>query len=328
MPVMTVDQSVATIRVPFFRAVDRYYVSVIVLAAALTPIYAMATGWLGYRVLVLLVLSCLVGSIVEVLSAKVTKRSLTYLGIAAWLVYPMLVPPGLPLWMALAGLVLSLVTAQTLFGGFGKHMVHPAVFAQLVILLSFPLQFNSSFLGTFRNPFTGFAVFTSTSLTNMTDFDLFSIGRQLPLLRMLVGPQVGLIGEMFPVFVGIAGVAYLILADTNVRTPVSFLVSMVVLSLVGNALFPDRILAAIPGVLGGSTLFYGLFIFSDTWTSTRTRGGRIVAGIVAAFITVVVRSFSSNREGIMFAAIFNYTFGVLYDEIARQLSRRLKRRPV
>jgi Na+-translocating ferredoxin:NAD+ oxidoreductase RnfD subunit len=325
MAAVSTDTRTGALRAPFFRTPDRYYVSVAVLAACVIPLYIMATGWLGYRVLVLLSLACAVGASVEIVSAKLTKRPISYLGIGTWLIFPFLVPPGLPLWMAALGLALSLVIAQTLFGGFGKQMVHPAVFGQLVILISFPMQYNSSFLDPFRNPFIGFSSFTSTSLTSTTEFDLFGIGMRLPLPRMLAGPHVGLLGEMLPAAVIVAGLVYVVFADVNLRTPIAFLVSMVALSAIGSTLFPDSVLPVGPAVLGGSTLFYGLFIFSDHLTSTRTRGGRIIAGVAAALITIVVRSYSSHSEGIMFAAIFTYTFGVLYDEIVLTVQKKRKR---
>jgi Na+-translocating ferredoxin:NAD+ oxidoreductase RnfD subunit len=76
------------------------------------------------------------------------------------------------------------------------------------------------------------------------------------------------------------------------------------------------LLPPVPAVLGGGTLFYTFFIFSDRWSGSKTVLGRIIAGIMAALLTIIIRSFSSNVEGIMFAAAFNYAFSPLYDELS------------
>jgi len=302
---------------------DRYLVSMAVLTASLALLVVPIMGRIGYKFLILQGVCILTGFIVESGGARLTKRTLNYFGPASWIIFPFLVPPGLPLWMSLVGLALSLVITQTLFGGFGRHVVHPAVFAQLIVMLNFPMVFNASFLGNFRRPFSGFSIYSSTSLTSMTDFDLLAIGRRLPLRAMLTGPHVGFPGEIFPGLVIIAGLLYIILGDVNIRTPLAFLATMVLASMGGNILFPDKVLPAMQAVVGGSTLFFAFFIFTDHWTSTKTKGGRLAAGVMAAFITIIVRSFSPISEGIVFAAMFNYAFGSLYDTIALALRKKL-----
>nr|MBC8452609.1 RnfABCDGE type electron transport complex subunit D [Spirochaetota bacterium] len=212
-----------TVQAPFFRYPDRYYISMGVLGFSLLPIYISAVGSLGYKILLLLVLSCAAGIVTETLCSLITKRSVGYFGIGAWLLFPLMVPPGLPLWMSISCFAVSLIIAQSLFGGFGRHMVHPAVFGQLFIMINFAKQFNSSFIKPFSNPLFGFNVFSSMSFTDKTSLKFFAAGETLPLKEMLAGPHVGLIFEIFPYIVLISGVVYLIFGDVNYRTPIAFI---------------------------------------------------------------------------------------------------------
>jgi len=321
---VSAKKRLGTVQAPFFRATDRYYISMGVLCLSLLPLYVIAAGSLGYKILLLLALTCVAGAATETLSSLITKKSIGYFGIGSWLLFPLMVPPGLPIWMSITCFVLSLIIAQSLFGGFGKHLVHPAVFGQLFLMINFAKQFNTSYIKPFGDPFFGFKVFSSMSFTDKTALKLFSTGETLPLKEMLSGPHVGLVFEMFPYLIILAGVIYLLLGDVNYRTPAAFIITFVLMSMLGSALLPQTVMPLIPAVGGGGVLFYCFFIFSDRWTSPRTSGGRIIAGITAAFVTILIRSFSSNAEGIMFAVLINYSFSPLYDELALYL-KNLKR---
>lgn len=321
---VSVKKKLGTIQAPFFRSPDRYYISMGVLALSLFPIYVLAAGSLGYKILILLALACAAGMVTEIFSSLITKKALGYFGISAWLLFPLMVPPGVPLWMSITSFVLSLIIAQTLFGGFGKHLFHPAVFAQLFLMINFTKQFNSSYVKPFSDPFFGFNVFSSMSLTDKTALKFFTSGETLPLKEMLAGPHVGLVFEMFPYLILLAGVVYLVLGNVNYKTPAAFIITFSLMSIVGSLALPGTILPIIPALLGGGILFYCCFIFSDQWTSPRTPGGRVIAGITAALITILIRSFSSNVEGVMFAALINYSFSPMYDELAMYL-KKIKR---
>ncbi|NQT58259.1 MAG: RnfABCDGE type electron transport complex subunit D [Bacteroidetes bacterium] len=321
---VSAKKKLETIQAPFFRAADRYYCSVGILVISLIPIYILAAGRLGYKILILLALTCAAGMITEMLSSMITKKALGYLGIGSWLLFPLMVPLGVPLWMSIIGFVISLIIVQTLFGGFGKHLFHPAVFAQLFLMINFTKQYNSSYIKPFSNPFFGLRYFSSLSFTDKTALKSFASGETLSLNEMFTGPHIGVVFEMFPYLILFAGVVYLLLGNVNYRTPAAFIITFSLLSVAGAFVLPGTVMPLIPAVLGGGTLFYSFFIFSDRWTSSRTHGGRIIAGFIAALITILIRSFSSNAEGLMFAALVNYSFSPMYDELGMYL-KKLKR---
>jgi electron transport complex protein RnfD len=131
---------------------------------------------------------------------------------------------------------------------------------------------------------------------------------------------------MFPFVLGIIGSLYLIFGGVNRITPIAFLVSLIFFSYFGRLVLPDRILPIIPTLFGGSALFYLFFIFSDRWTSSRTRTGRVICGAFAGFLTILIRHFSINVEGVIFSAMFNYAFSPLFDEIAFSIQNRREAR--
>lgn len=318
------SKALGIIQAPFFRTPDRQYMSVLILALSLAALYIPAAGRLGLKVLVLPLLACLLGAATEIAGSLLSGKALNYFGISSWLVFPLLVPPGMPIWMSLTGFVFGLLVCQVLFGGFGKHVFHPAVLAQLFLLINFTKQFNSSFLKSFEDPFFGFSTFTSMSFTDKSLLKQLAAGVRFPAEDILAGPNIGMAGELFPYLVVVAGILYLLFGNVNHRTPLAFLATFSLGSILGNLAAPDKVLPLIPALLGGGTLFYAFFIFSDQWTSSKTRLGRVAAGITAALLAIVIRSFSSNSEGLMFAAAFNYSFSPLYDQLALTLARKAR----
>jgi len=326
-PVFQKDEKIfETTEAPFFRAPDRYYASVSVLAVILLGLYIPIAGRLGFKVLLLPLLTCIVGAITEIAGSLITKKAINYFGIASWLIFPFLIPPGLPIWMSLTAFVLSLIICQILFGGFGKHIFHPAVFGQIFLLMNFTKQYNFSFLKPFDDAGFGFSAFTSMSFTDKSVFKQLAMGMDLPLDSILLGPNIGLGSEIFPFLIVIAGLLYLLFGNVNYRTPFAFIIVFVASTIIGRLIFPDKIMPVLPALLGGGTLFYAFFIFSDTWTGSKTGIGRLLAGAVAAVLVIVIRSFSSNVEGVMFAAAFTYSFSPLYDQFALSIDRRAKRK--
>lgn len=305
----------------FSKTPDRYYLSVLFSLLFIFPVYIIAAGRLGLKPLVLLFAMSLTGFIIETLGSIVTNKPLKYYGIICWFIFPLVIPPGIPIWMAVICFALSLILCLVLFGGFGKHLYHPVVAGQIFLLINFAQKYNASYLKPFSDKAFGFLVYSSNSFTSKTTLSLLNEVNNISFNNLLFGPNVGAIGEMFPLLILIVGLLYLLFCDVNYITPLSFIITFVPLSYIGNYFFPNDILPVIPSLLGGFTIFYLFFIFTDRWTSARTKGGRIISGFIAAVLTIIIRSFSSNIEGIMFAAIFNYSFSPLYDEIFMNMKR-------
>ena len=56
------------------------------------------------------------------------------------LVLVLLCPPGIPMWMLLLGVVLTIFVGKQIFGGIGGYPMHPAMVGILILTLSWPHQ--------------------------------------------------------------------------------------------------------------------------------------------------------------------------------------------
>ncbi|MBN2354307.1 MAG: RnfABCDGE type electron transport complex subunit D [Spirochaetales bacterium] len=307
---------------PVFFVPSHYALTCALMTAVLLPVYGFLVSWFGWKIVVLLGLSLAAGFVVEYLGARATRRFTGYFGYPAWLLFPLVTPPGMELWMSALCLALALVLSVILFGGFGHHLFHPVVAAQVFVMINFQAAAVAGLRRPFIVPGYGFSVFSALLGTKETTLEFMKTGGVIDPLRLLFGPNVGFFGDALPLALLCAGAAYLLLGGVNRLTPIAFVGGLFVFATLGNLIAPTAVLPFVPTLLGGSAVLYAFFIFSDRWTSAKSRGGRVIAGAALALFTVLMRSFSSNLEGIMFAALLTCVLTPLADELVFTLTRR------
>jgi len=98
------------------------------------------TLWFG-GILGLLVFGMGVGLLAEY-ACQVLRRQPYHVtnghGVLMGLVLTLLCPPGVPLWLLGAGVVLAIFIGKQLFGGIGGYPMHPAMVGFLIVMLSWP----------------------------------------------------------------------------------------------------------------------------------------------------------------------------------------------
>jgi electron transport complex protein RnfD len=312
--------------VPQFFSQSHFFASNVVLVLALAPIYAVVAGYFGLKIFVLLALSIASGFATECAGIFASKRSTGYMGFAVWLLFPLMTPPGMELWISVACLCLAIVITVIFFGGFGDQMFHPAVTAQVFLVVNFATEFGRSFLRPFIFQSYGYSVFSSLLGTDATALKVLKAGEAIDPCTLLAGPNTGFFSDAIPLLLIVCGVLYVIIGGVNRKTPAWFLLSFAAFSFLGNLAFPGKVLPVLPSVLSGSVLFYAFFIFSDRWTSAKTQGGRAWAGITAGLAAVFMRGFSSHIESIMFAALLVYVLTPLIDEAVFKAAGLVRKR--
>lgn len=116
----------------------------VVLALLPACMYAVyAFGLAGLLVLVTAVASCV---ITEHLLCRLSGRAST---VNDWsiaitgLLYGMVLPPTLPLWMVAIGGVIAVTIAKFLFGGLGQNAFNPALVGRAILQAAFPAAMTS-----------------------------------------------------------------------------------------------------------------------------------------------------------------------------------------
>ena len=89
-------------------------------------------------------LSYAVGGFWEVLFATVRRHQVSEGFLVTGILYALILPPTLPLWMVAVGISVGIVVGKELFGGTGMNIVNPALFSRSIIYFAYPNQMSGN----------------------------------------------------------------------------------------------------------------------------------------------------------------------------------------
>ncbi|MBQ8475372.1 MAG: RnfABCDGE type electron transport complex subunit D [Clostridia bacterium] len=203
-------------------------------------------------------------------------------------------PVTVPLWQAAVGCLVAIIVVKELFGGIGHNFANPAITARIVMLLAF-----SGSMSSWAAPIVSDADLTSSATT----LSVLKEGtvEGLPSIKdMLLGVRAGSLGETCAVALIIGGI-YLIARKVIMwHTPVFFIGGVFVLTF---ALSGFDAQYALYQVLSGGVLIGAIFMATDYVTSPPTALGKVIFGLGCAVLTVVIRLYGTNPEGVSFAIL-------------------------
>lgn len=282
------------------------------------------------------------GGTVEVLSAILRKQPVGESFLVTGLLYPLILPPTVPLWQVALGIVVGLIVSKELFGGAGRNVLNPALAAKAFLYFVFPLSITGNSVWV---ALPGYDMPTPlgrlASLGNVDGLDVLTLGHVngVPMLPPVTwsdgfwGFVPGAMGDTstFAVLLGAA----LLLAT---RIASWKIMAGVVIGMLGTgaachllAPYSDIAMYDLPPhwhlVLGGAA--FGLvFMATDPVSAAKTETGRWIYGLFIGVVTILVRMFDPlYPEGIMWAILLGnciapwIDYVVLRANVQRRLSR-------
>ncbi len=196
------------------------------------------------------------------------------------------------IWHCVVGSVFAIVVVKCLFGGIGCNFANPAVTARVMLLIAFGKVAG----GAATNFMSAELVASATPLAVIKDGE----GLLPSLADMLIGNRGGAIGEVCAIAL-ILGFGYLVIRRVITwETPVIFIATVFVLSLIVK----QDLTAALYQVLGGGLLLGAIFMATDYVTTPITRSGKAVFALGCGIITVLIRFWGDYPEGVSFAILF------------------------
>ena len=211
-------------------------------------------------------------------------------------------PASIPLWQVAVGAFFAIVVVKCLFGGLGCNLVNPAITARVLMLVSFGSMAVSCM---------------PTIVDTVAGATPLSGGAALSLRQLFFGVYGGAIGETCALALLVGFVYLLVRRVITWHVPVSFVGCVFVLSLFLEGF---SFVGALSQVLMGGLLLGAIFMATDYVTSPVTPLGRIVFGVGAGAITVLIRYAGSYPEGVSFAILF---MNILTPYIDRLVRRRV-----
>ena len=253
---------------------------------ALMPALVAASMIFGWRALLVTAVSVFSCVFFEWAFEKLVKRPSTIGDLSAAVTGVLLafnLPISIPLWQVVFGALVAIVAVKQLFGGIGKNFANPAITARIVMLLAFA--------GSMTNWNYADALSSATPLAMMAS------GEAPAVKALILGTHGGCIGETCAIALLIGFVYLLCRRVISWHTPVVMTATVFLFTWILGA-DPVR------HVLSGGLLLGAIFMATDYSTTPSTVMGRVLFGIGAGLLTVLIRLYGSYAEGVSFAILF------------------------
>ena len=281
---------------------------------ALVPALAVAAYMFGLRAIFNAVLSVAGCMFFEWLYRKGLKKPDSTGDLSAAVTGVLLVftlPVSIPWWIILIGDAFAIVLVKQLFGGIGKNFMNPALAAR-AFLFSWPVAMTRWIAPlSYRSFFqlsTADAVTAATPLASMAGG---AIPENVTLLQTFVGNVGGSMGEISTFALLLGGIYLLFRRIISPRIPLSFLLTVAVLTF----LFPrgnPRLSWMLWQLCSGGVMLGAVFMATDYTTSPVNPRAQIIFGVGCGALTVFIRYFGSYVEGVSYAIlIMNATVWLL-----------------
>lgn len=287
---------------------------------ALAPIALSSVYFFGWRALLLLAVCNLVGFLTELVFARVYKDSVSQAVFVTGTLFALSLPPALPMWMAIAGIIFAVVFGKMVFGGFGKNVFNPALTGRAFIYVSFGAYMTGMWSEPFPGLLGGLGSYTVDGVTQATPGMLLKTGESFSIWSLLLGRTSGTLGGTSAIL-AILGGLYLIKTKTaNYRIIVSafaaYLVAQTLLWLSCGGVDPIR------GMLAGNVVFGFMFYATDPVSACKTDEGRWMYGTFIGVMTCLISAFSVWPAGTMFAILLANMFAGITDHSVKAWKKK------
>jgi RnfABCDGE-type electron transport complex D subunit len=283
---------------------------------ALLPATVAGIYLYGLRIIAVIAVSYVFGGATEIAFSAMRGKPIHEGFLVTGLIFPLVLPPTIPLWMVAVGVVFGVFFGKEVFGGTGRNIFNPALVGRVFLSLAFPEQFATNWGIPIIGGLGGFTQFATDAVTSATPLIAFKSSQVLASLSsLLLGLTPGSIGETFRAGIIAGGLLLIVVKIVDWRIPFAYLLSVGIFSFFANNLSPDLFAPPMFQLLGGGLLFGAFFMATDPVTSPLTSEGKWIAGILLGVLTVLIRGLSGFVEGVMFAILLMNAFAPLIDSL-------------
>jgi len=286
-------------------------------------------------VLPIIFVSYAVGGFWEVLFAIVRKHEINEGFLVTGLLFPLTLPPTIPLWQVAVGISFGIVVGKEIFGGTGFNVLNPALTARCFLYFAYPAQISGdkvwAVLRDGAGAADGFSGATSLAAAKAapagSDVIQALADAGFTLKSMIIGLEPGSIGETSELCVLLGLLILVVTGIGSWRIIAGGILGTAITAFAINSL-PAPLLAASPALglpfyydlaMGG--MFFGIvFMATDPVSAAATTAGKWIYGFLVGFLTVTIRAFNpAYPAGNMLAILFSNIMAPLIDHIVLQV---------
>lgn len=270
---------------------------------ALIPTLIAGIWVFGIRALTMVLISMAAAMVCEGLWNYIFKRENSLYDLSACVTGAMvalILPPSAPWWVFAAASAFAIIIAKQLFGGLGQNFINPALAGRAFAVASWPMLTTA-----FVKLGVPLPAFSSLELTDAVTgatplYIVKTSGVITPYSDLFIGKVPGCIGETSVIAILIGAIYLLARRVITLHAPLSYILSSALFGFIFGyeGWFTGDIWFT---VFSGGIMFGAFFMITDYVTTPTTRAGQVVAGILAGFLTILIRVKGGYPEGVSYA---------------------------
>ncbi len=299
-------------------------------------IEAMGLSHYGLKSILMVIVALAVTAVCDVLTTLVRHKKDSKLSLGKEIVHDLIhnysyvtaiifaltLPVYTSYYVIIVGCVFATIVVKNFFGGFGKNIFNPAIMARIFVGLCFASQLavpeilKLSAAGvdavsgaTLTTAFNNQTAWLATTTTNGVSIVHNAIFSDYTLTDLLFGQYVGSLGETFTVVIFVLGIVLSVLKVINWRTPVFYLGTVAVTSLIIALVcgFENPFSYILYHLSLGGLMFGAVFMLTDPVTGPTSPYGKSLVAVFAGLMTVLIRVKGGYPEGVMYSiALCNF----------------------
>ena len=271
----------------------------------------------AFYYLPVVIMTMLVGGNIEAAFAIFRKHDINEGFLVTWMLFPLTLPPTIPLWQVAIGIAFGVIIGKEIFGGTGMNILNVALTARAFLFFAYPAQISGDRVWiaaqTTPDGYSG-----ATWLAVGAEGGPEGIANGVTWMDSFLGLVPGSMGETSALACLIGAVILIITRVGSWQIMTSLVagsfVASTMLNMIGSETNP---LLNVPFhwhiVLGGWA-FGAVFMATDPVTATHSSTGKYIYGFLIGVLAIFIRVLNpAYPEGMMLAILFMNVFAATID---------------
>ncbi len=286
-----------------------------------------AHGTLYY--LPVLVVTFAIGGNAEVLFSMVRKHEINEGFLVTGMLFPLVLPPTIPLWQVAVGILFGTIIGKEIFGGTGMNILNPALTARAFLFFAYPGQISGDGVWiaaqTSTDGYSG-----ATLLARAAEGGTAAFESGASWIQSFLGLIPGSMGETSALACLLGAAILLITQIASWRIMLSGVVGSFLaaglLNWVGSTTNPMMNVPFHWHIVLGGWAFGLVFMATDPVSAAHSNKGKLIYGFLIGVLAIFIRVLNpAFPEGMMLAILLMNVFSALIDHFVVEANIRRRR---
>ena len=268
----------------------------------------------------------IVGGHIEALFSIIRRHEINEGFLVTGMLFPLTLPPTIPLWQVAIGIAFGVVIGKEIFGGTGKNFLNPALTARAFLYFAYPAEITGDKIWVAVD---GYSYATPLGMVPAEADGMAALTQQMTLWDAFLGTIPGSMGETSFLACAIGAVILIGSKIGSWRIMASMTLSTVFFGWLMTFVESDtnNMFAMNPlwHLFVGSFAFGCVYMATDPVSAAFTNRGKLFYGALIGLMTILIRVVNpAFPEGVMLAILFANMFAPVIDYFVVQAN--IKRR--